>query len=132
MEFVIPAAFAGVLSLFSPMLIQWITNASWTKNQKTLVAVGISAVIALALGIATGDIVIAFTSLENFLQMVVPTVGTLFTIQQVVYNTLFKGSDLADKINGTEVDRDNPEIPGNGYGETVTDEIPEEDVILNQ
>lgn len=100
MEFLIPAAFAGVLSMFSPMLIEWITNAGWTNNQKTLAAVLVSTVIAVLLGVYTGDLVLAFTSVEAFVQTAVPAVGVLFTIQQVVYTTIFKGSDLAHKISG--------------------------------
>lgn len=121
MEIILPAGLLLVLSAVSPLLVQYITNMAWSKNAKILLAVAISIVIAVVYGLVSGDIAFAFTSLEAFITSTVPAMGTAFAIQQLVFNTLFKGSELADKLAGSPETTENPEVDGNGYGE----ELPE-------
>lgn len=120
MEFILPAGLLLVLSSVSPLLVQYLTNRAWSKNTKVLLAVGISIVIAVVFGLVSGDIALAFTSIDAFFASAVPAVGVAFAIQQAVFNTMFKGTELADKLEGTGVTESNPEIEGNGYGEDLS------------
>lgn len=126
----IPAGLFVILSIVSPALVQFIVNRSWSKNTKTLIAVGISVLIAVVYGIISGDISLAFTSVEAFLATAGPAVTIAYGIQQVIFNTLFKDSELAHKLEGTGTVGEDPELEGNGYGEELDEFIPEDDVIV--
>ena len=134
MEIVLPAGLLLVLSAVSPLLVQYITNKAWSKNAKILLAVVISIVVAVIYGVVSGDISLAFNSVESLLTSTVPAIGTAFAIQQLVFNTLFKGSELADKLAGAPEAEVNPEVEGNGYGEELTTEeelsVAEDEVIV--
>lgn len=132
MEFILPAGLLLVLSSVSPLLVQYLTNRSWSKNTKVLLAIGISAVIAVVYGLVSGDIALAFTSIDAFFTSAVPAVGVAFLIQQAVFNTMFKGTELADKLAGETSPEVNPEVDGYGYGEDLEDEseIAEDGVII--
>lgn len=134
MEIVLPAGLLLVLSAVSPLLVQYITNMAWSKNAKVLLAVGISIVIAVIYGFTTGDISLTFTSFEAFVTSTAPAVGTAFAIQQLVFSTLFKGTELADKLAGAPPVEENPEVEGNGYGEDLDEveamEVAEDEVIV--
>lgn len=134
MEIVLPAGLLLVLSAVSPLLVQYITNMAWSKNAKILLAVVISTVVAVIYGVVSGDISLAFNSVESLLTSTVPAIGTAFAIQQLVFSTLFKGSELADKLAGTPEAEVNPEVDGNGYGEELSTEeelsVAEDEVIV--
>lgn len=123
MEIILPAGLLLVLSAVSPLLVQYITNMSWSKNAKILLAVGISIIVAVIYGLVSGDIALAFTSLEAFITSTLPAVGTAFAIQQLVFSRLFKGSELADKLAGEPEAEVNPEVDGNGYGEELPEDL---------
>lgn len=136
MEFILPAGLLLILSAVSPVLVQYIVSRSWSKNTKTLVALGVSIVVAVIYGLVTGDISLAFTSVQAFITSTVPAVGIAYAIQQAIFNTMFKGSVLADKLGGASddyVDDNNLEIPGQGLGEVTDDEVYEdESIVLEQ
>lgn len=126
MEIILPAGLLLVLSAVSPLLVQYITNMSWSKNAKVLLAVGISIIVAVVYGLVTGDIALAFTSLEAFITSTLPAIGSAFAIQQLVFARLFKGSELADKLAGEPETTVNPEVDGDGYGEDLPEEFESE------
>lgn len=126
----IPAGLFVILSAISPALVQFIVNRGWSSNTKTLIAVSISILIAVVYGIISGDISVAFTSVEAFIATATPAIGTAYLIQQVIFNTLFKDSVLAQKLDGTGTVDENPELEGNGYGEELDEYIPEDEVIV--
>lgn len=134
MEIILPAGLLLVLSAVSPLLVQYITNMAWSKNAKILLAVGISTVIAVIYGLVSGDIALAFTSLEAFITSTVPAIGSAFAIQQLIFSTLFKGSELADKLAGAPEPAENPEVDGSGYGEELPEEfesgVAEDEVVI--
>lgn len=100
MELLIPSALAILLSALSPLIVGALTKASMTSKQRSLVAFGVSAVIAIAWLATTGGLgaLTLSAGVPAFAQALGLALGSAYALQQAVHTFLFKGTELADNV----------------------------------
>lgn len=100
MELLIPSALAILLSALSPFIVGVLTKASMSGKTKSLVAFGVSAVIAVAWLATTGGLgaLTLAAGVPAFVQALGLAIGAAYALQQAVHTFLFKGTELADSV----------------------------------
>lgn len=100
MELLIPSALAILLSALSPFIVGMLTKASMSSKTKSLVAFGVSAVIAVAWLATTGGLgaLTLAAGVPAFVQALGLAIGAAYTLQQAVHMFLFKGTELAGAV----------------------------------
>lgn len=116
MELLIPSALAVLLSVLSPLVVSVLTKASMSSKAKGWVAVGVSAVIAVAWLATTGGLgaLTLAAGVPAFVQALGLALGSAFALQQAVHLFIFKGSALAENLLARGVS--DGETDGNGSG----------------
>jgi MFS-type transporter involved in bile tolerance (Atg22 family) len=84
-----PEWLSGLIGATAPIIVCWIAKENFTRKQKSLLAILVSAVIGFASAYLSGQ----FNA-----QAVLKSVSVAFAISQVVYDQLFK--DLFNKNPG--------------------------------
>jgi len=76
-----PQWLAGLIGVFAPLIVRWITKANMIRRWKSIIAVLVSTVIGFAS---------AFLSGQFNLPSVLQSVAVAFSISQVFYDNVFK------------------------------------------
>lgn len=85
-----------VLGVIGPYIVSWLTSSTMSVKSKQLVAFAVSIVLAIIVASAMGAFGLVFTSgIVGFIDSFVIALPTIFTIQQLVYNLIFRDTELA-------------------------------------
>ena len=102
LEFAIGGTLLVILSALSPIIVAWLTKASMSSKAKQTIALLISVVIAAVVAFVPalgGTAVIALGSgVGGFFASLGVAAPIVFTIQQVVFNFIFKDTEFATTI----------------------------------
>lgn len=117
MELIIPTGLAVILSVLSPLLVQYLTKASWSPVAKTWVAAGIALVIAaLYIGLTGGFGLIDFSlGIEAVLAAAGTALLSVYGLQQAIFNLVFKGSGLQNALANHGVTDGESDDTGSGF-----------------
>ncbi len=85
-----PAWLSVLIGTVSPFIVNWITKESFTRKQKSIIALLTSCVIGFAS---------AYLSGQFHTEAVLKGTAAAFTISQIVYDQLFKDIFNKNKIN---------------------------------
>lgn len=123
MELLIPTALGILLSALSPLLVSVLTRASMSPKTKSVIAVSVSAVVAIAwLGVTGGLGALTLSAgAPAFIQALGLAVASAYGLQQAVHVFLFKGTDLAENLL-THTGVTDGESDATGSGFTLEDE----------
>jgi len=85
-----------VLGVIAPYIVSWLTSAEMSVKSKQLVAFAVSIVLAVIVAATMGSLGLVFTAgLMGFIDSFTIALPTIFTIQQLVYNLIFRDTELA-------------------------------------
>lgn len=85
-----------ILGVISPYIVSWLTSSTMSVKSKQLVAFAVSIVLAVIVAASMGTLGLVFTAgFVGFLDSFAITLPTIFTIQQLVYNLVFRDTELA-------------------------------------
>lgn len=136
MTFVFGGTLVVLLGLVSPLIISLLTKASMSARSKQLVALGVTIVLAIIVAFVPGlggtAVLIANAGIPAFLESVIAAIPLIYTIQQVIYQFVFKGTEWAENLldnagltdNGTdEIELEvGEDLDGAGLDEDSSDE----------
>jgi MFS-type transporter involved in bile tolerance (Atg22 family) len=89
-----PAWLSGLIGTVSPFIVNWIVKENFTRKQKSIIALVISAVIGFSSAYLSG----------NFhTEAILKSTAAAFTISQIVYDQLFKDIFNKKKIDKKEI-----------------------------
>lgn len=127
-----------LLSAVSPILVAYLTKASWSSKTKQavalLVTVAIAAIVAFVPALGGTAVIVLGSGVGPFAESLVAAVGVIFAIQQVVFNFIFKDTEFAttllDEKGVTDslpegVDTDGDGLEPDSDGGLAADEITE-------
>lgn len=114
---VLSATTLVILGVIAPVIISYLTSCSMSVQAKQLIALGVSIVLAVIIAVVSGGVGLVFTAgWVGFFESFAIALPSVFTIQQLVYNFIFKNTEFAIEV------RDNHGIGKNeaepGYVET--------------
>lgn len=93
---VLSAGTVLILGVIAPYIVSWLTSSTMSVKSKQLVAFAVSIVLAILVSIPMGALGIVFTAgFAGFVDSFVIALPALFTIQQLVYNVIFRDTELA-------------------------------------
>lgn len=140
--FAITGTLLVILSAVSPIIVSYLTKASWSSKTKQSVALLVTLAIAVVVAfvpVLGGSAVLAFGGgVGPFVESLVAAGGVIFTIQQVVFTYIFKDTEFATVLledkGVTDTVPADTDVDGHGLeptedGEGIVEEEPtEEDV----
>lgn len=114
---VLSAATLMILGVIAPVIISYLTSWNMSVQAKQLIALGVSIVLAVIIAVVSGGVGLVFTAgWVGFFESFAVALPSVFTIQQLVYNFIFKNTEFAIEV------RDNHGVGKNeaepGYVET--------------
>lgn len=93
---VLSAGTVLILGVIAPYIVSWLTSSTMSVKSKQLVAFAVSIVLAILVSIPMGALGVVFTAgFAGFVDSFVIALPALFTIQQLVYNVIFRDTELA-------------------------------------
>ena len=89
-----------VLGLVSPLIVSYLTKSSMSSKTKHLIALVVSVVVAILVVIVSGGSLFVFNGdgWENIVNSLLIATSMVFTIQQVAYKFIFKGTEWENNI----------------------------------
>lgn len=104
---VLPTALAFILTIVSPLISAYFTKVTMSSKTKNIIALGVSVVIAVGWVLLNGG----FNGVD-----IVLALGSVYGIQQLVYNQLLK--DTAKDIEADHgITASDTEIAADEFGE---------------
>lgn len=102
MEFVLGGTLLAVLGIISPFIISFLTKSTMSSRAKQLVALGVTLVISVAVAFipAFGGtaVIVLGGGVSAFFSSLIAAFPIVFTIQQVVYQFIFRGTEWATNL----------------------------------
>lgn len=114
---VLSATTLVILGVIAPVIISYLTSWNMSAQAKQLIALGVSIVLAVIIAVVTGGVGLVFSAgWAGFFESFAIALPSVFTIQQLVYNFIFKNTEFAVEVRDHHgVGKNNPEP---GYVET--------------
>lgn len=109
---VLSAGTVLILGVIAPYIVSWLTSSTMSVKSKQLVAFAVSIVLSIIVSIPMGALGLVFTSgFVGFVDSFVVSLPALFTIQQLVYNIIFRDTELAiDTLMNRGVGKHTPPV----------------------
>lgn len=124
MELLLPAGLLIILGALSPVITGLFTKISMSRKTKTTVAIIVSAVLAGVWLLASGGaVIVTGAGVLALIQSVALAIGAVYGLSQVVYQYLFKGTDLADAVAEKGITDGESDANGDGF---LAEEYPED------
>lgn len=117
-----------VLSAVSPIIVSYLTKSSWSSKTKQSIALLVTVLIAVIVAFVPmlgGTAIVVFGSgVGPFVESLVAAGSVIFTIQQVVFNFIFKDTEFATAVQEDKGVKDTlpPETDADGTGLDVVDD----------
>lgn len=109
---VLSAGVTLILGVISPYIISWLTSSDMSVQAKQLVAFAVSIVLAIIIAFGTGLAGIALAAgVAGFIESFAVALPVIFTVQQLVYNLLFRDTEWAiDALMNKGVGKHKPPV----------------------
>lgn len=109
---VLSAGVTLVLGVISPYIVSWLTSSSMSIQAKQLVAFAVSIVLAIIIALGTGMAGVALAAgFVGFIESFAVALPVIFTVQQLVYNLLFRDTEWAiDTLMNKGVGKHKPPV----------------------
>lgn len=120
---VLSAGTVLVLGVIAPYIVSWLTSSTMSVRSKQLVAFAVTIVLSILVSIPMGAFGLVFTAgFAGFIDSFVVALPALFTIQQLVYNIIFRDTELAiDTLMNKGVGKHIPPVDAEEIVETHED-----------
>lgn len=101
-----------ILGVISPYIVSWLTSSSMSIQAKQLVAFAVSVVLAIIIAFGTGLAGVALAAgVAGFIESFAIALPVIFTVQQLVYNLLFRDTEWAiDTLMNRGVGKHKPPV----------------------
>lgn len=113
-----------VLGTIAPYIVSWLTSSAMSTKAKQLVAFAVSVVLAVIVASTMGVFGLVFTAgFTGFVESFVVALPALFTVQQLVYNLVFRNTELAlDTLLNRGVGKHIPPVDAEELSDELDDE----------
>lgn len=132
MTFILGGALLAILGVISPVIISLLTKASMSAKAKQLVALAVTVVLAIVVAFvpALGGtaILVLNAGIPAFFESLFVAVPIIYTVQQVIYQFVFKGTEWAQSLLDSGVqdkgaDVDENEVEAEVEAESIDESV---------